>query len=117
MSDILLTSQGDIFVSPVGDIVLTESIVQEVLIRLRWIKDEWRLGPDFGFTWFEDVLVKNPNRDVIRQLIREEIMQVEGVTDAEVSETSYSRAERKASFQIQFTVGEEQYTEEVTMNV
>lgn len=117
MSDVLLSSQGDIVVNPVGDISLTESIVQEVLIRLRWIRNEWRLGPDLGFTWFEDVLVKNPNRDVIRQLIREEILQVEGVTDAEVTETGYSRGERKASYQIRFTVGEEEYKEEVTMNV
>lgn len=117
MSDILLNSQGDISVSALGDIALTESVVQEVLIRLRWIKDEWRLGPDLGFTWFEDVLVKNPNREVICQLIRDEIMQVDGVADAEVEEKSYNRSQRKAIFLIRFSTNEETYEQEVTLNV
>lgn len=117
MSDILLNSQGDISVSAFGDISITESVVQEVLIRLRWIKDEWRLGPDLGFTWFEDVLVKNPNREVICQLIRDEIMQVDGVTDAKVEEKSYNRSQRKAVFLIRFATSDETYEQEVTLNV
>ena len=44
MVDIKLNRDGDIDVSAVGDISLTESVRQAVLIRLRWIYDEWRLG-------------------------------------------------------------------------
>ena len=82
MTDIMLDKAGDIKVSAVGDISLTESVRQAVLIRLRWIYQEWRLGPTMGFPWFEEVFVKNPNTVKIRQLIRDEIMQVEGVTAA-----------------------------------
>lgn len=49
MSDIRLDKNGDIEVSPTGDIYLTESVRQAVLIRLRWIWNEWRLGPELGF--------------------------------------------------------------------
>lgn len=117
MKDIRLNDAGDIAVTEYGDITLTESVKQKILIRLRWIKEEWRLGPDLGFSWFEDVLVKNPNLDNIQQLLREEILDVEGVTDAEVTEVKYNARERKATFHFTYTVDEQIYKEEVTINV
>lgn len=117
MKDILLNYAGDIAVTEYGDITLTESVKQKILIHLRWIKEEWRLGPDLGFSWFEDVLVKNPNLDNVQQLLREEILKVEGVTDAEVTEVKYNEKERKATFRFVYTVDEETYKEEVMINV
>ena len=90
MTDIMLDKAGDIKVSAVGDISLTESVRQAVLIRLRWIYQEWRLGPTMGFPWFEEVFVKNPNTVKIRQLIRDEIMQVEGVTASPATELAFA---------------------------
>ena len=116
-ADILLTADGDIKLSDIGDISLTESIRQQVLIHLRWIRDEWRLGPDLGFTWFEDVLVKRPNLDNIQQLIREEIMKVDGVTDAEVEDAVYDPKNRTARFPFMFCIGADSYKEEVTIHV
>ena len=115
MTDIMLDKAGDIKVSAVGDISLTESVRQEVLIRLRWIYQEWRLGPTMGFPWFEEVFVKNPNTVKIRQLIRDEIMQVEGVTAAEVISVDYNRAKREAKFVYTCTVDEATFREEVTL--
>lgn len=117
MVDIMLDSNGDIAVAKDGDITITESICQAVKIRLKWIYEEWRLGPDLGFDWFEDVFVKNPNIDNIKQLIRNEILQVDGVKDAEVTSVEYKSRERKVRFACSFTVGEEIYTEEATINV
>lgn len=117
MKDIRLNDAGDIAVTEYGDISLTESVKQQILIHLRWIKEEWRLGPDLGFSWFEDIWVKNPNIENIRQLVREEIMQVEGVTNAEVYDVKYIAKERKAIFYFIYTVDEETYKEEVTINV
>ena len=115
MVDIRLDKEGDIMVSPVGDISLTESVRQAVLIRLRWIYQEWRLGPEMGFPWFEEVFVKNPNTVKIRQLIRDEIMQVDGVTAAEVISVDYDQAKREAKFVYTRTVDEATFREEVTM--
>lgn len=115
MVDIRLDKNGDIDVSAVGDISLTESIRQAVLIRLRWIYNEWRLGPEMGFPWFEEVFVKNPNTVKIRQLIRDEIMQVEGVTAVTVTSVTYDRAKRAATFVYTCAIGEATYREEVTL--
>lgn len=115
MVDIRLDKNGDIDVSAVGDISLTDSVRQAVLIRLRWIYDEWRLGPEMGFPWFEEVFVKNPNTVKIRQLIRDEIMQVDGVTAATVTSVKYNPAKRAATFVFTCTVGEATYREEVTL--
>ena len=71
-----------------------------MLIRLRWIYQEWRLGPEMGFPWFEEVFIKNPNTVKIRSLIRDEIMQVEGVTAAEVTSVDYDRAQRGRHLQV-----------------
>lgn len=49
MVDIRLDKNGDIDISPTGDIFITESVRQAVLIRLRWFFGEWRLGPYMGF--------------------------------------------------------------------
>ena len=115
MVDIKLNRDGDIDVSAIGDISLTESVRQAVLIRLRWIYDEWRLGPELGFPWFEEVFVENPNTVKIRSLIRDEIMQVEEVTAAEVTSVNYDRAKRAATFVFTCSVGEATYREEVTL--
>ena len=116
MLDIKLNADGDLDVSAFGDISMTESVRQAVLIRLRWIYDEWRLGPEFGFPWFEEMLVKNPNTIKLKQLIREEILKVNEVKAAEVTQIDYDRAKRQAKFFYTVTVGDETYREEVTLH-
>lgn len=115
MLDIMLDADGDIKVSAIGDISTTESVRQAVKIRLRWIYNEWRLGPEFGFPWFEEVFVKEPNTVKIRQLIRDEIMKVDEVTAAEVTSVAYDRAKRSATFVYICSVGEAVFKEEVTL--
>lgn len=115
MLDIMLDAKGDIKVSALGDISTTESVKQAVMIRLRWIYNEWRLGPELGFPWFEEVFVKNPNTVKIRQLIRDEIMKVDEVTAAEVNSVTYDRGKRAATFNYTCSVGEAVFREEVTL--
>lgn len=116
MNDILLDKDGDMMVSVNGDISITESIRQAVLIRLRWIHDEWRLGPEFGFPWFEEMFVKNPNIVKISSLIRSEVMSVDGVTGAQVTGVHFDEGKREAKFTFTYSVGEEKYREEVSLN-
>lgn len=117
MADLRLNDDGDLYITEHGDIELTDSICQAVLIRLRWIETEWRLGPELGVPYFTDVLVKNPNMPYIAQLMKNEILSVEGVTSAEVEDYSYSSTERTASFSLRFAVGNEAYEKEVKLNV
>lgn len=113
--DIKLDLNGDIRVSPKGDISLTDSVRQAILVRLRWIYNEWRLNPEFGFPWFEEVFVKNPNTLKIRSLIQKEIKTVEEVQDANVIKVVYDKAKREASFIYRATVDGETFEEEVKL--
>ena len=117
MYDFKIDKTGDLEISENGDISLTESICQIVDIRLKWIKNEWRLGPDFGLPYFEDILVKAPNIEFIGGLITAELLDIEGVTDAKIRKSEFDRKERKATFYISFTVEEELFEREVTLNV
>lgn len=115
MTDMLIGKDGDILLTEDGDIVLTESIRQRVLIRLRWILNEWKFGPALGFPWFEEVLVKGPNIPKIQARLREEVMKVEGVTGCTVTEAEFDRRLRSARFRFVFTAGKETFTEEVAL--
>lgn len=117
MFDIMLNHDGDLRVSTKGDISLTYSIRQAILVRLRWILNEWRLGPEYGFPWFEEVFVKNPNTDRIRQLIRDTILEIPDVKTATVGLVKYDRQKRSIRFSYTATVSEETFTEEVTLYV
>ena len=97
MLDIMLDKDGDIMISSTGDISLTESVRQAILIRLRWIFAEWRLGSEYGFPWFE-------------------IMQVNNVKDADISDVVFDRAKRAASIRYTCKVGEEIFEDEVVLN-
>ena len=48
--DLKLTNSGDLEISEDGDVSLTQSVRQAVLIRLRWLFGEWRplLPEDHG---------------------------------------------------------------------
>lgn len=115
MLDIQLGREGDLAVSKTGDIFMTQSVRQAVLIRLRWIYSEWRLGPELGFPWFEEVFVKNPNTLKIKQLIRDEILKVNEVVSATVTSVKYDPAKRTCTFAYHFSTDEETYREEVTL--
>ena len=115
MYDLSLNEMGDLAISETGDVSLTESIRQIVLIRLRWILEEWRLGPELGFPYFEDLLVKNPNLELIGQLIKEEILKVEEVKDAEITNIKFDSHSRRFDVEFNYTVDEERYKEEVTL--
>lgn len=113
--DIRITRDGDLDLTPNGDIQKTSSMQQAILIHLRWIFSEWRLGPDYGFPYWEDVFIKNPDIERIKRDIRMEIMKVEGVRFATVDRVDYDPAGRSASFTYTAVTDEERFTEEVTL--
>ena len=112
--DILLTRDGDLRLTGQGDISLTDSIRQAVRIRLLWFFGEWRFSPDWGLPYFERVLVKNPSIGHIRQIVREEIMAVEGVTDVRSVNVSVD-SKRGAVIEFIAAVGDEEFREEITI--
>jgi hypothetical protein len=123
--DIMLDRSGDIVVDEFVNISLTDSIRQAVVIHLRWFLDEWRFAPQFGMPYFEEILVKNPNLERIKTIIRDECMTVDGVkdiTDISVAFECQSPViditrSRKAVFLFNIVTAEEIYREEVSIRV
>lgn len=116
MLDLKLAKDGDLYISPNGDIALTQSVCQAVRIRLLWFLKEWRLIPQLGFPYFEEVFVKNPSESKIRHYIREEIMSVDEVTDVTQIDFSLNKHTRAAKIRVEFSANGEHYYEEVECN-
>ena len=102
MRDLLLDESGDLELDATGDIQFTDSIKQAIAVRLKWFAEEWRLGPDLGLPYYNDVFVKNPNYVVIQERIREAIFDVDGVDEIISLEMSHDTQMRK--LQIKYSV-------------
>ena len=113
--DLKLDNNGDLELSADGDVIPTDSNAQAVRIRLLWFFKEWRLGPELGFPYFEHLFVKNPNEAKLRHLIRETVMEVEGVTDVTEISFQIDRKTRQASISVTFTTDEDTFREEVKL--
>lgn len=97
MIDIIL-QDGDINITDDGDILVESSIIQAIEVRLRWLFGEWRFNPDNGLPYLEEVLVKNPDIEMIRTHIRTQAMLVDGVEDVNV--TDITIANRSAAISL-----------------
>lgn len=115
MLDFKLTRDWDLELSDTGNISTTDSICQAVKLRLLWFFSEWRLGDDLGFPYFEEVFVKNPNEVKIKYLVRNTVMEVEGVKDVQNIEFSLDKKTRKANITVVFCTDEDTFTEEVSV--
>lgn len=114
--DIKIRKSGDIIVTENGDIELTGSLQQAILIHLRWIYAEWRLGNTLGFPWFEDVFVKNPNIEKIKKDVRDTINEINGIKYSTVDRVEYSAGGRTAHFYYTAVTDEETFSGEVTLD-
>lgn len=68
-----------------------------VEIRLRWLFGEWRFSPEAGVPYFDRIMVKKPDIEGIKQIIRTEIMAVDGMTDLKNLEISIDAKSRVAA--------------------
>jgi hypothetical protein len=80
--DLQLDSDHDLEIGDDGDLILVEdldSIVQHLTIRLQFFLGEWFLDERIGFPYFEEVLRKAPDLNVVRSLFRDAILTTPGV--------------------------------------
>ncbi len=113
MVDFKLTKDGDLELTAQGDITITDSIAQAVRVRLLWFLEEWRLGPELGFPYFEDVFVKNPSQSKIRHHIRDTVLGVDGVIDVKHVSFTIDSKTREAVINVTFSTDEDTFREEV----
>lgn len=106
--DIMLDRSGDLYLSPMGDIVLADSVAQKIAIRLKWFEGEWRWNRDEGLPYFQSLLIKNPDLDLMEAQIRAKIFEVPEVT--EVKDVSITPNNETRSAIIRFVALTDQET-------
>lgn len=81
-----------------GDILFidnAERVAQQIKIQLLTFLGEWFLDVTHGVPYLEYVLVKNPNFTLIRELFREQILKVDGVSNLVSIDIDFESATRK----------------------
>lgn len=115
--DILLDSNGDLYISPQGDIALENSVAQKIRIRLLWFEGEWRWDVDEGLPYMSDLLIKNPDIDTFESIVRSKIFEVEEVTDVKEVLIAYDKQTRITTIRYTALTDFETIKEEVKLNV
>ena len=79
--DLLLDSDGDLYIGKNGDVRIEQSVAQEIKIRLKWFEGEWKWNRDRGIPYLTGIFGRKPNINYIEQVIREKIFEVTVVTN------------------------------------
>jgi hypothetical protein len=81
-----------------GDLVLTQSddaIRQLIVQRLRTFLGEWFLDLSVGVPYFQDILKKNPNIQVVDGVLKQTILDTPGVVELLTFELDFESGTRK----------------------
>ena len=117
MKDLLLTSDGDLCIDDNANVEITDSVIQEIQIRLRWFLGEWKINPEWGLPYYEQVFVKNPNLAIIEDLLRTELLTIERVQSVESIKIKVDNRTRTAAIVCAVTVDNEKREGEVPVDV
>ncbi|UVX71379.1 MAG: Protein of unknown function (DUF2634) [Bacteriophage sp.] len=83
-----------------GDVMFidnAERVAQQIKIQLLTFLGEWFLDVTHGVPYLDYVLIKNPNFTLIRELFREQILKVDGVTNLVNIDIDFNPATRQMS--------------------
>nr|DAY67413.1 MAG TPA: Baseplate wedge protein [Caudoviricetes sp.] len=90
--DIVVTADSDVFF-----IDNAERVAQQIKIQLLTMLGEWFLDITHGVPYLEYILVKNPNFELIRQILKEQIQNVDDVEAVNSLELDYDSHQRRLS--------------------
>jgi hypothetical protein len=82
MHDFALSAANHDLIFKDGDLVLisdAERVAQQIKIKLKSFLGEWFLDTTYGVPYWEDILIKNPSLDHIRNILRQQILDVDDV--------------------------------------
>ena len=118
--DLSLDIDGDLLINDTGDLVLIEGVdatAQHLKISLRFFQGEWFLDLRIGFPYFEEVLRKSPNLNVVRSLFRDAILETEKVVSVSDLTLDYDGTTRglAVSFRAQTTEGPVEFDSELIL--
>lgn len=115
MKDLRMNDDGDLYINEVGDIEVTDDVLQAIKIRLKWFLGEWRLNTEYGMPYFDEVFVKNPSTSLLEDRLRSEILDVEGVQSVDSIKINIDKSTRVSEIQFSVVAGNESLQGEVTV--
>lgn len=81
-----------------GDLVLTsrnDAIRQHIVQRIKTFKGEWFLDADLGVPYYQEILKKNPNIQVVSSIFKNVILETPGVLELNSFDLDYDGPTRK----------------------
>ena len=111
--DIQLDKNGDLYLTPQGDISFSDSVAQKIRIRLLWFAGEWRWNPDEGLPYFDHLFRKNPDMNLMESLVRTKIFEIPEVTEVREVRIVPDRKTRNAVICFEALTDQETVREEV----
>jgi hypothetical protein len=88
----------DLVISETGQVRLTDGVpeaaAQRIAISLLMFTGEWFLDLAAGVPYYEEVLIKNPDLDLIRALFRRKVAEDAYVVDVPRCEVTFNNATR-----------------------
>lgn len=100
MADLKLDANGDLEIGPDGDLIIVrglDAIMQHLRIRLQFFRGEWFLDTRLGIPYFEEVLRKAPDLNVVQSIIRDAITTTPGVISITEFSLDYDGVTRSLS--------------------
>jgi hypothetical protein len=100
MAIIQIIPAGDLALSS-GDVVIAsgpEYVRQSILSRFKFFLGEWFLDLREGVPYYRDILIKNPDIDVIRSVFRKVLLTTPGVLEIERFALTLDNAKRELRF-------------------
>lgn len=97
MLDLELDNSGDLLVSNF-DLQLIDGIdqiKQNLAIRLRFFLGEWFLDIEQGIAYYQDIFIKSPNQIQVENILKNEILETDGITELTSFESEYDTVLRK----------------------
>jgi hypothetical protein len=112
------TATGDLEFSDDNDLILidgVDAIRQHITIRLQFFQAEWFLDERIGIPYYQEILRKAPDLNVVRSIFREAILTTPGVIAVTDLVTEYDGTTRTltVSFSAQTEEGPLVYDQEL----
>ena len=92
MVDIALHANDHDILIKDGDFLLidnAERVAQQIKVKLLTFIGEWFLDTTWGVPYLEYILVKQPNQELIKQILSEQILSVDDVKSLNALELDY----------------------------
>lgn len=97
MADIKMTDDGDLQIDGGSLSLVTglDGIKQDLIQKLRSFMGEWFLDLSDGVPYYQNILIKNPNPQVVESLLQDRILATPGVLEILSFNLEYDPALRK----------------------